>query len=130
MRKKTLSGYSLVEVLVAIAILMMGVGAAASISMTMTRQEESSATVNRAIAWHEKVSRLYQLGLSQSEIEAVLPPLRSRISLSFSSTAETISGVGSVDVLTTTLVINTHPAGEVNNDFKRTHVLKSIRSTF
>lgn len=75
-RKKTkkLSGYSLIEVLVASGILLIGISAAASFSLTMTTQEELNHRMARGLNHLECYSRLYQLGLDQAAIEAIIPP--------------------------------------------------------
>lgn len=67
-------GYSLVEVLVAAVILLMAIGAAAALAVALSHQEDSAAADAIGVNTHEQIGRLWQLGLSQTEIEAVLPP--------------------------------------------------------
>jgi prepilin-type N-terminal cleavage/methylation domain-containing protein len=71
--KASNGGYSLIEVMVASTLLAIGVAAASVISLTMASQEEINHRVSRALHLQEGASRLYQLGLSTQEIDALIP---------------------------------------------------------
>jgi hypothetical protein len=65
--------YSLVEVLVASSILMMGLTVACMLSMNTITVEEMNFKQHRGYTHVECAARLWQLGLSPTEIATVLP---------------------------------------------------------
>ena len=67
------SGYTLIEIMAAMTIMFIGVAAAAVLSLTMASQEEINHRVSRALHLQEGAARLFQLGLSPTEIDAILP---------------------------------------------------------
>jgi hypothetical protein len=66
-------GYTLVEVLVASSILMMGIAAACYMSLNTITVEEINFRVARGMAVEECAARLWMLGLSPTQVDAVLP---------------------------------------------------------
>jgi prepilin-type N-terminal cleavage/methylation domain-containing protein len=73
MKRLRRSGYTLIEVLTAAIIVGVGMTAAVSMSSTMMMQEELSWRVAVAMNYQENSCRLWQLGLSPSEVTAVMP---------------------------------------------------------
>ena len=73
-QRNSRSGYSLIELMIATGILATGAAAAAALSLVSISQEETSHRLSRAVNVYEGAIRLYQLGLSPSEIEAIIPP--------------------------------------------------------
>ena len=67
------AGYSLIEVVVAGAVIAVGMTAAASLSSTMMAQEELSWRVSVARNYQENIVRLWQLGLSPSDVMSLIP---------------------------------------------------------
>jgi prepilin-type N-terminal cleavage/methylation domain-containing protein len=65
--------YSLVEVLIAAAVVAIGVSAATVLVGGIMTQEEASAGFLRGINLQEQAVRLWQLGLEEDEIIALLP---------------------------------------------------------
>lgn len=71
--KHNRAGYTLIEVLTAAVIIGVAVSASVSMSATMSLQEELSWRVSVAMNYQENASRLWQLGLTQTDINAVMP---------------------------------------------------------
>ena len=67
------AGYTLVEVVIAGAVIAVGMAGAASLSSTMMAQEELSWRVSVARNYQENLVRLWQLGLSPSEVMNLIP---------------------------------------------------------
>jgi prepilin-type N-terminal cleavage/methylation domain-containing protein len=67
------AGYTLVEVVIAGAVIAVGMAGAASLSSTMMAQEELSWRVSVARSYQENLVRLWQLGLSPSEVMNLIP---------------------------------------------------------
>lgn len=102
------AGYSLVEVLIAAAIVALGIGAAALLALTMVSQQEGSARVVRALNYQEQAGRLYQLGVSASDIPGIMPAESSVTSLTFSGEANVVdANIGTYQTVTCSVVINT-----------------------
>ena len=99
------AGYTLVEALVAAAILIIAIAAAVTLTLTMTAQEESNHEFSRAINFQEQAARLYQLGLSPTAISQILPPDPVVESLSFDVSETSLSGIGTVEGGTCTVVM-------------------------
>lgn len=66
-------GYTLVEMVVSAAVIAVGMAGAASLSSTMMAQEELTWRVSVARNYQENIARLWQLGLSPSEVMALMP---------------------------------------------------------
>jgi len=107
------AGYSLIEVLVAGSILLIGVAAAAKLSLVMVTQEEINQRVSVSLSHQEMAMRLYQLGLSQAEIDGLLPHDPNVASLTYTSGTEGVSGatLTPLEYLESTLVVNSTPTG-------------------
>ncbi len=99
-------GYTIIEVLVASAVLLIGIAASAALALTMAAQEEANSQVARALNIQEQAGKLYQLGLSQDEINAILPPEPNVVSLIFSASSATVNGIGTVEVADCQLIFN------------------------
>lgn len=67
------AGYTLVEVVIAGAVIAVGMAGAASLSSSMMAQEELSWRVSVARNYQENMVRLWQLGLSPSEVLNLIP---------------------------------------------------------
>jgi type II secretory pathway pseudopilin PulG len=67
------AGYTLVEVVIAGAVIAVGMTGAASLSSSMMAQEELSWRVSVARNYQENLVRLWQLGLSASEVLNLIP---------------------------------------------------------
>jgi prepilin-type N-terminal cleavage/methylation domain-containing protein len=76
MKRLRPSGYTLIEVLTAAIVVGVGMSAAVSMSSTMMLQEELSWRVAVAMNYQENTCRLWQLGLSPTEVAAVMPDVR------------------------------------------------------
>lgn len=103
------NGYTLVEVLIAAGILAMAVAGAAVLGLTMVAQEEMNARTARLLNLHEQAARLYQLGLSSDEINALLPPEPALVSLAFPITTVEVPGLGNIQQSESTLVYRAVP---------------------
>lgn len=90
------SAYTLIEVLVAAGLLLLVVGAAASLSLAITAQEEMSARAAVALNQQEQAGRLWRLGLSQSEILAILPPADVITGLTIAESSTNFPGIGTL----------------------------------
>ena len=99
-------GYTLIEVMVASSLLCGGVAAATALSLTMVSQEEANHRVSRALHLQECAARLFQLGLSGTEIDQLLPndpTIRNSTTtapftkISFAVTTVTTAGYGSYE---------------------------------
>ncbi|WP_009958385.1 hypothetical protein [Verrucomicrobium spinosum] len=66
-------GYTILEVLVASAMVGVVIGGAVALAGTMNLQVETAEVTAVAINYHDNASRLWQLGLTPSEVLAVLP---------------------------------------------------------
>ncbi|MDX2082246.1 MAG: prepilin-type N-terminal cleavage/methylation domain-containing protein [Terrimicrobiaceae bacterium] len=105
-------GYTLVEVMIAGTLLLIGIGAAALLANTLLRQQFFATETTRALNMQEQAVRLFQLGMDATEIAAVLPakvvatdpPGEGEIHLQFATSAQTITGVGSVEIGTCRIV--------------------------
>jgi Tfp pilus assembly protein PilV len=95
--RKHSGGYSLLEVLIAATVLMVGVAAAGFLALASVTQEEMSARISRALNQQEQAARLFQLGMSPSEISALLPPDPAILSLTFTVNVTNVPGVGPVE---------------------------------
>ncbi|MCB1203175.1 MAG: type II secretion system protein [Verrucomicrobiae bacterium] len=69
-----LRAYTLIEALVASSILAIGMGAASSMSLALITQEQITERSEKAIAYLENAALLYQAGIPESQITALLPP--------------------------------------------------------
>lgn len=92
--------------MVAAGLLVMAIAAAASLALTMVAQEEGNARTARALNLQEQACRLYQLGLDPTEIEGVLAYNTNSITLSFATNSGVITGVGTMDAASSTLIFS------------------------
>ncbi|MCB1229603.1 MAG: hypothetical protein KDN19_05025 [Verrucomicrobiae bacterium] len=72
-RRRT-GAYTLIEALVAGVVLMIGVSAASALTLALITQDEMNERTCVALNYQENAASLYRLGLSESQIEALLPP--------------------------------------------------------
>jgi len=115
------SGYSLIEVLIAAGILLTGIAAAAMMANTMFQQQEANGRITRAINLQEQAARLWQLGLEPDVITNILPercvnlspPGADAMRLNFSNNAN-ITAVGAQPAESVTLQIVFHAATETD----------------
>lgn len=109
------AGYSLVEVLVASGILALGIGAACVMSLMMVTQEEMNHRMARNLNLQENAARMYQLGLNPADISGAngLLPGSSDLTLTFTTTTATLTGIGTVPAQTLRATINTTPDDSV-----------------
>jgi type II secretory pathway pseudopilin PulG len=106
--------YSLVEVMIGSAILMIGVAAACVLSLTMVTQEEGNVRASRALNVFENSMQLYQLGLSTSEVLALLPADPAVVALTLTPNTSAVAGIGTPERIDAqmqfTTMINTEPS--------------------
>jgi Tfp pilus assembly protein FimT len=67
------AGYSLIELTIATGVLAAGIAAAASLTLTSARIEEMNHRKARVVALTEASARLWQLGLTPSQVAQLLP---------------------------------------------------------
>ena len=103
------NGYSLVEILVTASIMMVAVAAACVMTLVTIGQEEGGTRAARALNYFENAMRLYQLGLTPAEIEAVIPVEPSVTSLSMVAGDGTVTGVGVLERMDMRLQFRTAP---------------------
>ena len=106
---KTPKGYTLVETLLAAAVLLVGIAAAATLAMTMTAYEEANASISRSLNYQEQAGRLFQLGLSPDEIQAILPEESTVSSLTFTSTNLALTNIGTVEKADCQMIFSAGP---------------------
>lgn len=110
LRKKRARGYTLVEALVASIILMIGISAAASLSLTMVAQEEINERAERALNYLENAASLYQLGLSGTEIAALVPRDPAITTLTVTDQTAAVAGLGNMTYGEITVTYDSTPA--------------------
>lgn len=117
---RSCGGYTLIEVMVASTLLFVGVAAATVLSLTMVSQEEANHRVSRALHLQECAAKLFQLGLSGTQIDALLPndpTIRNSTTsapytkISFSVTTVTTAGFGSYEQGVCTMNFTPTPSG-------------------
>jgi prepilin-type N-terminal cleavage/methylation domain-containing protein len=132
------AGYTLAEVLVASALVGLAMGGAVALSATMNMQSETATTVAAALSMQDSASRLWQLGLSSTECNAILPQAQNNNRLARAvvssggnaltwGTVTTVTlpnSMGSVEEIDSTLTIR-NPAGGTD----RTNVIQVYRPT-
>jgi prepilin-type N-terminal cleavage/methylation domain-containing protein len=132
------AGYTLAEVLVASALVGLAMGGAIALSATMNMQNETATTVAVALSMQDNAARLWQLGLTSTECDAILPQAQNNNRLARAvvsssgnaltwGTANTVvlpNSMGSVEEIDSTLTIQ-NPAGGTN----RTNVIQVYRPT-
>jgi hypothetical protein len=115
-------GYTLVEVAAAATLLFVGVAAATVLSLTMVSQEEANYRVSRALHLQECAARMFQLGLSGTEIDQLLPndpTIRSSATpttapytkITFAVSTVTTAGFGSYEEGICTMNFSPSPSG-------------------
>ena len=67
------SGYTLIEIVAAGAFIAVGIIGAVSLSSSMMAQEDLNWRVSVARNYQENIARLWQLGLSPTEVMALIP---------------------------------------------------------
>jgi prepilin-type N-terminal cleavage/methylation domain-containing protein len=107
--------YTLLEVLAASAVIAVGMAAAVSLGSTMMLQEEMAWRVAVTRNYQENMARLWQLGLSPSDVMALMPtqsasPLLSQMINGTPAIVETgsvnPSGLGSMQSAAVTAAVN------------------------
>jgi len=86
------SGYTLIESLVASAVLMIAISAAASLSLALVTQEEISERSVRAMNYLDTAASLLQLGIAPGEVTDLLPDEPVVVSLSIKPKTLTMTG--------------------------------------
>lgn len=119
--------YTLAEVLVAAGILVLVVAVMASVSLSLSAQEEQSARTAVVLNYHEQTARLWQLGLSPAEIEAIRPPAPAVTSLGFTEDNITLNGIGTLRRTTSNLVFRSSTDLITTNAALRTNTLVLVR---
>ncbi len=136
------AGYSLIEVMVVAGIVAIGLAAAASMINSLMFQEEINAGAVRAANLQEQAVMLHRLGLSDTQIRALLPevcgtnatPARDTFSITFSASTATNMTVGSgtnawtigLDFTTCTLIYAS-PSPATNATPYRTNTVGILR---
>jgi hypothetical protein len=134
-------GYSFAEVLVASALLGLMIGGAVSLSATMNLQHASATAGAVAQNYHDNAGRLWQLGLSSTEVLAVLPHVTdnadlqnaivptgtspgSQVSFGVTGTTTLANSMGTLENVSCTVTLR-NPVGGTN----RTSTLQIYRPT-
>jgi type II secretory pathway pseudopilin PulG len=73
MKQRKPHGYTFVEVLVASALVGAVIGGAVSLAGTANLQSEAARSTSLALNYQDNAARLWQLGLTPSEVVALLP---------------------------------------------------------
>lgn len=91
-------GYTLIEVIASAAFIAVGMVGAVSLSTSMMAQEEMNWRVSVARNYQENISRLWQLGLSPSEVINLIPSASSNSKLSeIIGPSPTLAATGQAD---------------------------------
>lgn len=116
--------YTLIEVLAAAAVIAVGMTAAVSLSGSLMLQEELSFRVAATRNYQENMARLWQLGLSPSDVVSLMPSQKDNALLNqmISGTPTLIElgntnpgGLGSLQAAAVTAAVNRsqNPSSEV-----------------
>ncbi len=97
LKNRIQAGYTLIETLVASAVMMGAIAAASSLSLSMVTQEEMSERTVRALNHLENIATLFQIGVSTSEIENLLPKEPVVYDILYTADTKTVAGLGTVD---------------------------------
>jgi hypothetical protein len=117
-------------------MLVIGIAGAATLANSLVQQQEWSAQARIMLNYQEQAARLYQLGLSTTQISALMPvtisstspPASNAMYFSFSTTTPTISGAGNMERLDLTAVFPSRRLG--TNTFQyRTNLVLIVRPT-
>jgi Tfp pilus assembly protein PilV len=131
-------GYTLAEVLVAAVLLGLAMGGAVALSATMNLQNETARGVASALSVQDCAARLWQLGMTPDECNAVLPQTQNNVRIAdalvpSSSNAVTwgtaanvtlANSMGTVEQIENTLTIR-----NVTGGANRTNVVQVYRPT-
>ncbi len=98
-------GYTLVELLVAAAVLMMGAVVAFHMSSNAVRVEEMNLRLSRGLNLQENYSRTWQLGLSATQVESILPR-STEVTWTAAAANPTIAAVGPMEGLSLRATLN------------------------
>lgn len=137
-RTRSRLGYTLAEVLVASALIGLAIGGGIRLVATMNIQEKASNDYAVALNIQDNAGRLWQLGLSPAEVNAIIPATQDNADLGgsvvpsgivavtwgTSSTTSLPNGMGDVETITNTVTI-AHPTGGSN----RSHTVQLCRPT-
>lgn len=74
--RRTKSGYSFAEVLVASALIGLAIGGAVALSASMNLQNEAARTTAIALNLQDAAARIWQLGLDPNECNAIIPQVQ------------------------------------------------------
>jgi type II secretory pathway pseudopilin PulG len=128
MKKSPLpSAYTLAEILVAAGILILVVAVMASVSLSLSNQEEQSARTAVFLNYHEQTGRLWQLGLTPAEIEAIRPPTPDVIALVFNEDDASFAGIGTLRRATSNIVFRSAGTLDTTNPALRTNSTVLLR---
>jgi Tfp pilus assembly protein PilV len=94
--RSRISAYTLIEALVASSVLVIGIGAAASMSLAFVTQEEISERASKAFSHLDNAVALYQAGVPNSRISALLPPEPVVTSLTFTDRTIQATNLGAI----------------------------------
>ena len=137
MKPRKTDAYSLIEVMIAGAIVAIGIAAAALMANALLLQEETQGYSLRAFNTQEQAARLWQLGVSSTDITNILPercsanstnPGACSIYLDFSSATTTNAGAGTVQILQQTNVFHSG-SDATNTPIYSTHEITVVRPT-
>lgn len=97
-RRRCNAGYTLIEVVAAAAIVAVGIAGAVSLSSSMMLQEDLSWRIAVARNYQENIAFLWQLGLSPSEVNNLMPSMAGNPKLSeVVGTSPILTSLGEVD---------------------------------
>ena len=97
-RLRRRAGYTLIEVIASAAFIAVGMAGAVSLSTSMMVQEELNWRVSVARNYQENIARLWQLGLSPSEVMSLIPSASGNSKLSeVVGVSPTLTATGQAD---------------------------------
>ena len=103
LKNKKRKGYTFAEVLISSALIGVAIGASVQLMATMNMQEEASTDTAIALNLQDNAARLWQLGLSPTDVYSVLPSTLNNDDLAGAVTPSSTNSVAFGSATTSTL---------------------------